>query len=115
MGKTFLYKDGTATLFMEDEVEAALADGYTDHPEKEFYETKKTEPVKKGNSIQQKVLDEKEKFLDEKEKALDRKEAALDEKENFLEGIEKIIEEDNAKAAAMAASGATTKEQVKNE
>lgn len=109
MGKTFLYKDGEATLFMDEEVEAALADGYTDHPEKDFYKTKKTEPVKKEMSIQQKVLDEKEKFLDEKEKALDRKEAALDEKENFLEGIEKIIEEDNARAAT---SGAFTKEQA---
>lgn len=112
MGKTFLYKDGKATLFMDEEVEAALADGWKDHPDKKAAEPKKTESVKKETSIQQKVLDEKEKFLDEKEKALDRKEAALDEKENFLEGIEKLIEDDNAKAAT---SGATTKEQVKNE
>ncbi len=109
MGKTFLYKGEVATLFMEDEVEAALADGYIDHPVKE---EKKEKPQHKGNSVQQKVLDEKEKFLNEKEKALDKKEDALDEKENFLEGIEQIIEEDKAKVAAMAGSGAVTQEQA---
>ena len=113
MGKTFLYKDGKATLFMEDEVEAALADGYTDHPSKQFYENKKNGSVKKEKSVEQKALEKREKALEEKEKA-------LNEKEKYLEELESLVEEDTTEmepedSEGDSGSGAVTEEQGKNE